>query len=356
MPELHELLVNLHMHTTYSDGSGSHQDIANAGLDAGLDAVIVTDHNVLASGVEGYHNRGKKRFLLLVGEEIHDQARVPQKNHLLVFDANRELAAFAPDPQNLIDNVRRAGGLSFIAHPYDPACLAINETDISWDAWDVQGYTGLELWNGLSEIKVRGKSFLRILFYVYFPRFLTLQPPLPTLQKWDELLNDGKRVVAIGGSDAHALKVSAGPLHRVVFPYEFHFQTINTHLLTPSPLSGDLAADKKMIYDAFTAGHCFVACDLHHPARGFRFTAQGRDRNATMGDEIPAEGGVTLKIRLPEVADCRLLKDGKVIRAWKDTDIGTYITTEPGVYRVEVWRQALGRLRGWIFSNPIYIR
>ena len=47
MPELHELLVNLHMHTTYSDGSGSHQDIANAGLDAGLDAVIVTDHNVL---------------------------------------------------------------------------------------------------------------------------------------------------------------------------------------------------------------------------------------------------------------------------------------------------------------------
>ena len=88
----------------------------------------------------------------------------------------------------------------------------------------------------MSEIKVRGKSFLHILFYVYFPRFLTLQPPLPTLQKWDELLNDGKRVVAIGGSDAHVLKISAGPLHRVVFPYEFHFQTINTHLLTPSQI------------------------------------------------------------------------------------------------------------------------
>lgn len=355
MPELHELLVNLHMHTTYSDGSGSHEDIAHAALEAGLDAAIVTDHNVLVSGVEGYHNRGKKRFLLLVGEEIHDQARIPQKNHLLVFGANRELASFAPDPQNLIDNARRAGGLSFLAHPYDPACLSIGETDISWEAWDAQGYTGLELWNGLSEIKVRGKSFLHVLFYVYFPRFLALQPPRATLQKWDELLSDGKRVVAIGGSDAHALKVSAGPLHRIVFPYAFHFQTINTHLLTPSPLTGDLAADKKMIYEALAAGHCFVACDLHHPARGFRFLAQGRDRNAIMGDEIPAEGGVTLKIRLPEAADCRLLKDGKTIRTWQDTDIGTYITTEPGVYRVEVWRKALGRLRGWIFSNPIYV-
>lgn len=356
MPELDELLVNLHMHTTYSDGTGLHQDIATAGLEAGLDAAIVTDHNVLVSGVERYYNRGKKRFLLLVGEEIHDQSRVPQKNHLLVFNANRELATFASDPQNLIDNVNRAGGLSFIAHPYDPACPAIGETDISWEAWDVQGCTGLELWNGLSEIKTRGKSLLHLLFYVYFPRFLALQPPPAALGRWDELLNDGKRVVAIGGSDAHALKISAGPLRRVIFPYVFHFQTINTHLLTPSPLTGDLTADKKMIYDAFAAGHCFTACDLHHPARGFRFTAQGRDKHAIMGDEISAEGGVTLKIRLPEAADCRLLKDGKVIRAWKDTDIAAYITTQPGVYRVEVWRRALGRLRGWIFSNPIYLR
>lgn len=356
MPEFHELRVNLHMHTTYSDGTGTHQDIARAGLEAGLDVAIVTDHNVLVNGTEGYHKRGKQRFLLLVGEEIHDQARIPQKNHLLVFNANRELATFAAVPQNLIDHVRRAGGLAFMAHPHDSAFPALKETAISWDDWDVQGYTGLELWNGLSEIKTRSKSFLHILFFVYFPHFLNLQPPLPTLQKWDELLNAGKRIVVIGGSDAHAFKISAGPLRRVVFPYAFHFQTINTHLLTPSALTGDLATDKKMIYESLAAGHCFVACDLHHSARGFCFTAQGRDKNVIMGDEIPAEGGVTLKIRLPGMADCRLLKDGKMIRAWKDTDIGTYITTEPGVYRVEVWRRALGRLRGWIFSNPIYIR
>ena len=50
-----ELITNLHMHTTYSDGSGTHQEIAEAALEAGLDVVIVTDHNVLVQGLEGYH-------------------------------------------------------------------------------------------------------------------------------------------------------------------------------------------------------------------------------------------------------------------------------------------------------------
>ena len=31
-----EIAVNLHMHTRHSDGSGSHQDIADAALEAGV--------------------------------------------------------------------------------------------------------------------------------------------------------------------------------------------------------------------------------------------------------------------------------------------------------------------------------
>ena len=55
---MHEILLNLHMHTRYSDGSGSHEDIARAALRSGLDAVIVTDHNVLVRGIEGYVEGG----------------------------------------------------------------------------------------------------------------------------------------------------------------------------------------------------------------------------------------------------------------------------------------------------------
>ncbi|MCX6064494.1 MAG: CehA/McbA family metallohydrolase [Chloroflexi bacterium] len=306
---MNELVISLHMHTTYSDGSGSHKDIAAAALKAGLDAVIVTDHNVLVTGPEGYYKEDKRRMLLLIGEEVHDQARQPQRNHLLVFNARREMAAFVPEQQNVVDNVRKEGGISFIAHLYDPACPPIKETDISWEDWQVQGYTGIELWNSLSELKIRGKSFLHILFYVFFPQFLAHQPPVEHLTKWDELLNLGRKVVAIGGADAHAIIVYAGPIRRSIFPYEFHFRGITTHLLTPTQLTGDLEADS-----------------------------------------------ITLKVKLPQLAECRLLKNGQVIQTWQNRETCTHITSEPGVYRVEVYRRFLGLRRGWIFSNPIYVR
>ena len=137
---MHEIIVNLHMHTRYSDGSGTHKDIAQAAMKAGLDAVIVTDHNVLVQGVEGYYRRGSSRVLLLVGQEVHDQALEPQKNHLLVFNANRDVATFAHDPQRLVEAVREAEGMSFIAHPSDPAAPVFGETDISWERWDVTGF------------------------------------------------------------------------------------------------------------------------------------------------------------------------------------------------------------------------
>jgi len=353
---MHEIVVNLHMHTRYSDGSGTHKDIAQAAIKAGLDAVIVTDHNVLVQGVEGYYRVGPSRVLLLVGQEVHDQDRVPQKNHLLVLNANRDLATLADDPQALINGVAEAGGLSFIAHPRDPEAPAFRETDISWEAWEVQGYTGIELWNGLSELKTLVPTKLHGSFYAYFPQFIGHSPILETLQRWDELLISGGRVVAIGGSDAHAMHMSMGPLHRVIFPYQFHFRTVNTHAFIPQPLTGDVPTDKKMIYDALAAGRCFVGYDLPASTRGFRFTARGREQSAIMGEELPAKGGVTLQAHLPEPAEIRMIKNGKLIGKWKESYASTHIATEPGVYRVEAWRNYLGRKRGWIFSNPIYVR
>ncbi|NJC97310.1 MAG: PHP domain-containing protein, partial [Anaerolineae bacterium] len=100
---MQEIIINLHMHTRYSDGTGTHKDIADAAMKSGLDAVIVTDHNVLVEGMEGYYRLGTTRVLLLIGQEVHDQDRVPQKNHLLIFNANRDLSALADDPQTLIN-------------------------------------------------------------------------------------------------------------------------------------------------------------------------------------------------------------------------------------------------------------
>ncbi len=353
---MEEIILNLHMHTRYSDGAGTHADIATAAMNAGLDAVIVTDHNVWVNGFAGYKTSGNHRVLMLVGEEIHNQARDPQKNHLLVFGVNRELATYAHDPQLLLDAVAGAGGLSFLAHPVDPAAPAVNEVDISWVDWDVRGFTGLELWNGFSEFKPRIKSYLHAIYYVYNPRRIA-QGPLPeALHRWDEQLSTGKKVVAIGGSDAHSHSMHLGPLHRIVFPYEFHFRSINNHLFLPRPLGTDAASDTVMVLDALRQGHCFIGYDLPASTRGFRFTARGLESSVLMGDELNGKGGVTLQIRLPRIAECVLLKNGKPLRTWHKHDLCTYIATQTGVYRVEVYIQYLGRRRGWIFSNPVYIK
>jgi hypothetical protein len=353
---MEELLVNLHMHTFYSDGHATHAEIAQAALRAGIDVAIVTDHNVWVQGPEDYYQADGRRMLLLVGEEIHDQVANPQKNHMLVFGVGRELATLAPERQRLLDNINEAGGTAFLAHIIDPDAPLFGEPDISWEDWSVSGYTGIELWNHMSEFKGLLKNKLAAVWYALNPRRVVHGPYPQAVRKWDELLAAGKRVVAVGGSDAHALTGQLGPLRRVLYPYDFHFQVINTHLLTPRPLGEDVVEDRRMIMDAFRQGHAFVGYDLPAPTRGFRFIAQGMECTAQMGDEISAKNGVTFQIRLPLIAECRLLKDGQAMKTWTKRETCTHITTEPGVYRVEVYLPYQGRRRAWIYSNPIYVR
>jgi len=353
---MHEYVINLHVHTRFSDGTGTHKQVAEAAMAAGLDAVIFTDHNVRVEGVEGYLRRDGRKMLVLMGEEIHDQARLPQKDHMLVLGVDHEMATHAENPQQLIDRVNQAGGLSFIAHPVDPALPLFHEPDISWESWEVRNYTGIELWNGLSELKQVIHNSLDAARYGLFPDLVAHSPHPAALQRWDNLLAQGQRVVAIGGSDAHSLKIKVGFLRRDIFPYSFHFQAINTHLLTSEPLSGNnFNGDRKLVYQALQRGHCFIGYDLPASTRGFRFTAQSKQGVLTMGDAAEMRGAVTLQVRLPLPTDCRLIRDGRVIKTWKDQQVGAHITKDPGVYRVEVSIPFLGKQRGWIYSNPIYL-
>lgn len=353
---MHESVINLHMHTPYSDGHYTHAQIAKAAFSAGLDAVIVTDHNIWVRGHERYYHQDQHRILMLVGEEVHDQARDPQKNHLLIFGTNREMASFAHDPQILINTVRDSNALSFLAHPFDPAAPAFHQDDLSWEDLHVSGFNGIELWNAMTEFKSLLKSVPHGIFYAYLPKLIARGPLPKAIQLWDELHRKGEKIVAIGGSDAHAFPVRLGPLFRILFPYEFHFRAVNTHILTPEPLNGELATDRRLILNALKQGNAFIGYDLPGSTRGFRFTAQGKSSTAWMGDEIKASGGITLQIRLPQKVECRLIKDGEIIKTWRKRMTCTHITTEPGVYRIEAYIHYLGMKRAWIFSNPIYIR
>ncbi|HLC02028.1 MAG TPA: CehA/McbA family metallohydrolase [Anaerolineales bacterium] len=352
----YEYAGNLHVHTRYSDGYGSHDDVALAGLQAGLDFVVTTDHNIWVEGIDGYRYLGDRRLLLLTGEEIHDRSLHPQRNHLLVYEARRELSALAHDTQAVLDAVRQAGGLAFLGHPFDPAAPRFHRPSLPWTEWDVTGYTGLELWNFMAEFKSRLPSLPVAIYYAYRPSDIGRGPSAEALARWDQLLGAGKKVFAIGGADAHAFPAQLGPLKKTLFPYSFLFRAVNTHVLIEEPLTGQVEKDRRLIMQGLQSGQAFVGFDLPCPTRGFRFTAGGDGQSTGMGGVVRSHFGVTLQAHLPQRADIRLLRDGQVVRTWEDTQAMIYTTTEVGIYRVEASIFYRGRVRTWIVSNPIFVQ
>jgi hypothetical protein len=353
---MEEFITNIHIHTSYSDGRKLHREIAEDAIKTDLDAIIITDHNIYVSGLDGYYTKGDQKVLVIVGEEIHNKNRIPQKNHLLVMGINKSFASYANSPQELINSIKEVHGLSFIAHPYDPELPAFGEEDLSWEDWSIAGYTGLELWNNLSEFKIRVSNILQAVFYAFFPAFLAKEPPFQIRKIWDSLLAEGRQVVAIGGSDAHTLVYQFGPFKKTVFPYSYHFKTINTHILIQDELTFDAKNDSKVILSALEKGNAFVANDRIRLTRGFRFYATANNKSHIMGEELPFIEGITLTVELPAEAECILLKDGKPVVRKQKCERLTYSVESKGCYRVECYRSNLLERRGWIFSNPIYIR
>ncbi len=353
-----EIRYHPHIHTRFSDGHGTFQDVVQAAAQAGLHVLHLTDHNILVREVEGYYHPNGRPVLLLVGQELHNPDLQPEGNHLLALGASRDLASLIHEPpQRLIDAVREHQGLSFIAHPIDFPVPFANEGYFPWRDWDVTGFHGIELWNAMSEFKRRLRSPLHALYYAFRFHRVARGPFPETLQLWDRLIQQHQRpIVAIGGSDAHALPARMGPLRRTLFPYVCHFRAVNTHLLLERPLVGDLEQDRQQVLQALRAGHAFVGYDLPAPTDGFRFWAQNSDQVAWMGDTLPFNGNLTLHIHLPRRATLtRLIRNGSVLRTWHYVERIQWPVRQPGVYRVEVYLRVWGRLRGWIFSNPIYI-
>ncbi|MGH2524362.1 MAG: PHP domain-containing protein, partial [Anaerolineales bacterium] len=179
------------MHTPYSDGEWYHAQIAEAAARAGLDVVCVTDHNVWVKGPERYYEAEGRRVLVLVGEEVHDAMRDPQKNHLLMYGAGCELARYAPEPQALLDAARQAGALTFLAHPFDPPAPLFHEPSLSWVNWEAIGFTGMEIWNYMTEFKSLLTSRPNAIRYAFNPELGICGPFPETLAKWDELTAAG---------------------------------------------------------------------------------------------------------------------------------------------------------------------
>jgi hypothetical protein len=349
MDRLHDVSCVVHLHSTYSDGTGTVPEIAQAAEQAGANVVLLTDHDTLAArraGEEGWHGDA----LVLVGHEVTPLGR----NHYLAFGLDEEVDHRGLDPAETVLAVRDRGGFGFGAHPFAAGSSRFRRlsADMRWD--DLECLDGVEVWSFLADNGQGLRTIREAVRFIARPERFVTHPPEHNLREWDRM-GAARRVVGIGGLDAHqfGLRVAGRTLR--LMSYRRSFEQLRTHVLVAAALRRDLEHDRELVYSALRAGRCYIAFNAVAPAAGFQFFGErSRGERLEMGGEAGA-GGWTLHARVPRLADVRLLRDGEVV-ARADTQALVHEAEEPGVWRVEARLRSHGAERTWILSNPVYLR
>ncbi len=342
---------SIHNHTVHSDGTGTIEEVVAAAARAGLDFLIITDHNTL---VDQSQQGWRQGVFTLFDIEVHDPDLEPERNHCLTLNVSEDVSPFARDPQGLIDAVRERGGLTFLAHPIDPPGKLIPEC-FPWTEWDIEGFTGVELWNFMSEFRPYATSKAKAVVMAYFPQWFTTGPWPEMLAKWDELLQR-QPTAAIGGPDAHAQVYHLGPLKRRFLPYDYCYRAVNTHIVTSEPFTHDFDHDRRLLYEALAAGRAWIGYDMLHATEGFEYVGETEKGVTHMGASVSLEDHPTLRVQTPAAGHIKLIRAGSGVVAEAKGRTLRFQPDRPGAYRVEVWKRWWFKPRGWIFSNPIYVR
>ncbi len=343
---LHEYVGVIHIHSTYSDGMRPIPEIAQIASEVSLDFLMFTDHNTLQpkrDGMEGWYNG----VLISTGYEIND---ADDLNHYLTFGLDREL------PQNLkpaeyVKEVDKQGGFGIIAHP-DEKRSAIKEfPPYPWTVWDSDKFHGIEVWNQMSEW-MEGLTHFNKYWRILHPRRSILGPMPETLEKWD-IVNQRRKVLGIGGVDAHGHKYKLWGLFQItVFRYKVLFKTIRIHILTDKAFAGegDHEMDIQNLYQSLRDCRCFISNYYCGDAKGFRFQAENKREKVEIGGQLKFDKYTHLHVNLPQTAVVHLIKNGQKISVQKGDSL-VFEINGPGSYRVEAYYFE----RPWIFSNHISI-
>jgi hypothetical protein len=341
----------IHVHSTHSDGTGSVEEIMKAASEAGLDFVLLTDHNLQRAAAEGME-RWYDSTLLIVGAEISGDGA---PNHLLALG----LAADAPvadlkgkAPQEVIDAVNRLGGFGVIAHPDHTGTERFGIPSYAWKDWAVKGYAGMGIWDLMTdwqEVVEEWTGGMEV--YDEFARHLH-GPKESTLKRWDELNRNGTRVAGYGEIDNHAAKRTYEGREIVVFPYAEAFKTITNHVVLDKPLPKDPAKAKAAILAALKRGSFYMAFEYYDDAADFQFEASDGTQTVGMGGELLPTEDCEIFIQVPSLAIVKFLCDGEVLWEEEMEEDRLVEIEQPGTYRVEAYRDGMI----WILSNPIHVK
>ena len=329
----------IHIHSTHSDGTESIKQIAKTAKKAGLDWIIITDHNSLDGlNEEGWYDG----VAVLTGKEISPETG----NHYLALDIQEEIPETLP-PEFFIEEVNRQGGFGFIAHPDETKARRNSYPPLRWSDWEVTGFQGLEIWNYMSDWVDKYQPENAFRQYLSRHHLLT-GPTKNVLNWWDDLNNkNGEIIPAIGGSDAHAFRF----YFLKVFPYLDAFRTITNYIYLEKNLSSDFEEAKKQIYTAIRSGKNLIVNRIWNKnSDSISFYIENNGQLAFAGDKTNIDEKNILSVKLPAKGEIRIILNGELIRSVCTHDFETG-DLKAGKYRIEVFYKG----KPWVFSNPIMI-
>ena len=331
----------IHIHSVYSDGTGDVDVISKAAKNAGLDWIIVTDHNSFEIA-EGIYNG----VYVIKGEEISPKG----ENHYLAFGINKYIKPNKNAKHN-IEAVKMNGGFGFAAHAGESDYRRNSHQPIKWTNKNITP-DGIEIWNWFSEWadNLNDRNIFSLAYAYLFKHNLVKAPNEVILKWWDRLNNLSDKIVpAIGGVDAHALKVSGYVIPVTVFSYESMFKTIVNVISSDKPFATDFVQRKEQILEAVKTGRNLIvnrAVLKRIPV----INVSNANQVATSGERISFDSNTSLNVQTHQKGSIKIFHNGKEIESVISTGI-KMLLSEVGKYRVEI---KFGK-RGFAYSNPILV-
>lgn len=194
-----------HMHTINSDGVLTKGQLVDKCKKAGLDFMIITDHN-FNSVEKSYFD---KDMLVIQGQELTDEpGHVNIWGKKVPFDPPHKLDT-AEDYHRYIDACKDAGAVVSLNHPFCSNCpFRLEPEDYPFDC--------VEVWNTIQH-----------------------SDNIKNMEWWHSQLLQGKHIPAVGGSDFHR-------------DYGINF------LAMPTTYVNAKSKSEKDILEAICEGRCFV--------------------------------------------------------------------------------------------------
>lgn len=331
----------IHIHSVYSDGTGDIESISKAAKNAGLDWIIVTDHNSFEIE-EGIYNG----VYVIKGEEISPK----DENHYLALGINKYIQPNVNAKHN-IEAVKLNGGFGFAAHADESDFRRNSHQPIKWTNKNITP-DGVEIWNWFSEWadNLNDRNIFSLAYAYLFKHNLVKEANATTIKWWDKLNNTSDKIIpAIGGIDAHALKIKGYVIPVTIFPYQDMFKTIVNVISSNKPFAKDFETRKTQILEAIKTGRNLIINRVVSKEIPI-FKISNKNQTVTNGESISLDNETLLNVQTKKKGSIKIFHNGKEIKSVISNSI-KMLLNEVGKYRVEIKIEKCG----FAYSNPILV-